>query len=258
MFPIQSQKPEVAVHMNSMASDLKKTLLPDNSSINRTINEDPHLTKKDRMAQKEEFNEKGYYSRSATYLMNEKGVVETLEMATPDETKQLSDEDIVQSVECRHLTHAQREQMRKMLRKNIKVFSRSYRDTGTVEGYEVKVDIKPHEQTLQQRYVPLPLAARKEVNKILQQFLDLGVIEHSTDIDPYISNLLITKKKDMGIRVLIDLRREGGLSPSISPCVEQAAADSVRKPQQAEPGKDQALCNCLVGSMSNIETTYNV
>jgi hypothetical protein len=186
--------------------------LPDRSAIHRTINEDKTLTKAEKESQLRSFRENGYYTKSATFLMEEKGGIQTLEALTPNETHILTDAEIISAIDLRHLSSKNRQLTREMLRNNLDVFSRNYRDFGTVENFEAHVDLKPHEKTLQQRYVPLPLSARKEVTAILDQFLELGLIEYSQELDPYISNLLITKKKDGALRILM----EGPMSGAIT------------------------------------------
>lgn len=51
----------------------------------------------------------------------------------------------------------------------------------------------------------IPLALREEVTAELQRMLDMGVIE-PVNAAPWISNLVIAKKKSGGIRVCVDLR----------------------------------------------------
>lgn len=51
----------------------------------------------------------------------------------------------------------------------------------------------------------IPLALREEVTAELQMILDMGVIE-PVNASPWISNLVIAKKKSGGIRVCVDLR----------------------------------------------------
>jgi hypothetical protein len=200
---IPQQEPHITMNYMAANAKHKRSDLPDVSAVHRSINEDQTLNRQEKEKQLRTYEEHGYYPRSASYLMEEKGVVQTLEKVAPDETETLSDEEIIKAVDLRHLLKKEREAARTMLRGNLNVFSRNYRDFGTVKDFEAHVEIKPHEKTLQQRYVPLPISARKEVTAILDQFLDLGLIEYSQDLDPYISNLLITKKKDGALRILM-------------------------------------------------------
>src|SRR5882757_8987327 len=57
-----------------------------------------------------------------------------------------------------------------------------------------------------QKYYPLPNNVREEVRQVLDQMKEFGIIRECKEPSLYVSNLLVTRKKDKDIRVLLDGR----------------------------------------------------
>jgi hypothetical protein len=200
------------VHHACIAASLdireeQKQVFPTTGPSAKENNKGTGQDKDERLGDTNSYNQPGYYSRAASKTLQERGVVQTMEeVRGREETEILTDDQIINGMDLKHLTSIQRGQANRMLRSNIGVFTRSYRDVGRVTGIQAEVELKPDYKALQQRYIPLPVSARQEVGQILEQFKELDLIEECTDKDPYISNLLITKKRDNHLRILADLR----------------------------------------------------
>jgi hypothetical protein len=57
-----------------------------------------------------------------------------------------------------------------------------------------------------QNYYPFPLNVRDRVRKILDQMLEYGILRECPEPSNFVSNLLVTKKCNGDIRILLDGR----------------------------------------------------
>jgi hypothetical protein len=212
-WPVDSQIPHQPQLMSLEIRDTADETLPPTSALNKSINKDKFKNWVEKKADVKTYDQLGYYTRSASNILEEKGVIQSMEKPEPVEQQVMTDEEILEAIDLKHLDHGKRAQARNMLKSNLGVFTRSYRDVGRILDFEATVELREDRKTLQQRYIPLPISAREEVGQILDQFQELDLIEDTKDLDPYISNLLITKKKDGHLRILAD-REEGRAPPN--------------------------------------------
>lgn len=94
----------------------------------------------------------------------------------------------------------QKEELREVLWVNREVFSNR---PGKVKNFECKLDIKPHEPFSKKPY-SIPFGLREEVYKEIDRMVECGVLERSNS--EYNSPLIVVKKKDGSVRVVIDAR----------------------------------------------------
>ncbi|XP_064475837.1 uncharacterized protein K02A2.6-like [Ornithodoros turicata] len=78
-------------------------------------------------------------------------------------------------------------------------------ELGLAKGYEHKVKVRTDVQPTTTKLRRLPLQIRDDVSKELKKLLDMGVIE-AIDASPWVSPLVVAKKKDGRIRLCVDLR----------------------------------------------------
>ena len=78
------------------------------------------------------------------------------------------------------------------------------RDFGCIKGYQHKPMIDSTVQPVRQGLRRLPLALRDEVSTELKRMLDMDLIE-KIDASPWISNLVLVRKKDKTLRVCTDM-----------------------------------------------------
>nr|XP_055041695.1 uncharacterized protein K02A2.6-like [Misgurnus anguillicaudatus] len=76
---------------------------------------------------------------------------------------------------------------------------------GCVKGFVHKVQIDPSVKPVQHKLRRLPLSVREEVSKEINRLLRDGIIE-KIDASPWVSSIVVTKKKSGEIRVCVDLR----------------------------------------------------
>ncbi|XP_064488523.1 uncharacterized protein K02A2.6-like [Ornithodoros turicata] len=78
-------------------------------------------------------------------------------------------------------------------------------ELGLAKGYEHKVKVRTDVQPTTTKLRRLPLQIRDDVSKELKKLLDMDVIE-AIDASPWVSPLVVAKKKDGRIRLCVDLR----------------------------------------------------
>ena len=74
-----------------------------------------------------------------------------------------------------------------------------------IRGFRHRVIVDPDVQPVQQRLRPLPFSLREEVKEHLEELQEQGVIRR-VDSSPWLSNLVITRKRTGKLRVVLDLR----------------------------------------------------
>ena len=78
------------------------------------------------------------------------------------------------------------------------------REFGCSKGYQHKFMINSPEQPVRQSLRRLPLVLRDEVSTELKRMLDMNLIE-KIDASPWISNLVLVRKKDKTLRIYTDM-----------------------------------------------------
>ena len=76
-----------------------------------------------------------------------------------------------------------------------------------ITGFVHRVKVKPDVEPVQQRLRPLPYALREEVKVHLAALEKQGIIEKVTGSSPWISPIVVTRKRNGKIRMCIDLKR---------------------------------------------------
>ncbi|XP_051794021.1 ribonuclease inhibitor-like [Acanthochromis polyacanthus] len=77
--------------------------------------------------------------------------------------------------------------------------------TGTVKGFVHKVKVRPDVQPVQMKLRRLPFAVRDQVSEELQRLEKDGVIER-IDSSPWVSPIVVVKRKSSRLRICPDLR----------------------------------------------------
>ena len=78
-------------------------------------------------------------------------------------------------------------------------------DIGCANDIEMDIEIDSSKPRIQ-KYYPLPLNVRDGVRKILEQMLEYGILRECPEPSNFVSNLLVTKKRNGDIRILLDGR----------------------------------------------------
>ena len=129
------------------------------------------------------------------------------------------DKDPISKVNLDHLSPEMQTEIHQILEKNINCFARHPLHVGKVPENILSAFIPLKDPTQQyriQKYFPLPPAIKPELQKIIDHYLALGILEFSQEPARMISNLLAVKKKDGSLRLLCDLRLLNSISQKLT------------------------------------------
>ncbi len=115
---------------------------------------------------------------------------------------------------------------------------------GCARGFVHRVQVRPGSQPVQQKLRRLPFSIRNEVSKELQKLVQQDVIE-PVDASEWVSPIVVTRKKDGGIRLCVDLREPN----------KAVVVDSFPLPHMEEMFAN--LCGATVFSTLDLQSAYH-
>ena len=166
------------------------------------IEEDEAMTEEEKEMAFLEYMKLGYHHPSMTKIIEDKAALTTLELSS---TKKVSEEEWPNQFDLKHLTPIEREIAIETFRNNKAAFSEHDKDLGCTDLVEMQIELTSNKLQIQ-AYQPVPHPVREKVKAILDQLLEYGIIRECNEPSPVVSNLLICKKKDGSIRILLDGR----------------------------------------------------
>ena len=172
------------------------------NSVKDVISEDPHLTEDEKYQAFKEYLDTGEYTMPMSSYIDKSPSITEMKYT---EIKPWTDEEFDQQFDIGHLHHHQRRQTLEILRRHKQVFSRHEFDIGCSKSIEMTIDIDKTKPRIQ-KYYPLPYPAREPTRKALDQLLEFNVLRVCPEPSLFVSNLLVTRKKNDDIRVLLDGR----------------------------------------------------
>jgi hypothetical protein len=92
-----------------------------------------------------------------------------------------------------------------VFKKKIDIFCPHEMDIGCAKDIEMDIKIDTSKPRIQ-KYYPLPLNVLDGVRKILDQMVEYGILRKCPEPSNFVSNLLVTKKQNGDIRILLDSR----------------------------------------------------
>ena len=167
-----------------------------------SIQEDEGLSEEEKDKLFMEFLETGQYTPSMTGYIEKSPSVTEMSLKN---TSSWSDQDFDAQFDLSHLDNTTRNTLLQVFRKYKTVFSRHEMDIGRAEGIEMEIEVDNTKPRIQ-KYYPLPHAVRDQTKKILDQMLEYGLLRECKEPSNFLANLLVTKKKDGSVRVLLDGR----------------------------------------------------
>ena len=169
---------------------------------NININEDENLNEEEKIEAFQKYLETGQYTMPmSSYIEKTPSVTE---MSYKD-TKPFSDDDFENQFDLKHLPFHARKQALRVFHKYRNVFSKHEMDLGCSRSIEMEIQVDATKPRIQ-KYYPLPHAVREPVRKVLDQMLEFNIIRECPEPSLFVSNLLVTKKKNNDYRILLDGR----------------------------------------------------
>ena len=88
-------------------------------------------------------------------------------------------------------------------------FKKLFTENHTVNGLEVKIQLKEDAKLIQQKGRPIPIHLQQSVGKEIEKLIKQGHIEKANNIDEncFVSPAVITVKKDKSIKIALDSRK---------------------------------------------------
>ena len=85
-------------------------------------------------------------------------------------------------------------------------FKKLFNENHTVNGLEVKIQLKEDAKLIQQKGRPIPIHLQQSVEKEIEKLIKQGHIEKANNIDEicFLSPAVITVKKDKSVKIALD------------------------------------------------------
>jgi hypothetical protein len=169
---------------------------------NVNINRDETLTEEEKTEEFQKYLETGQYTMPmSSYIEKTQSVTE---MSYKD-IKPFTEAEFEAQFDIKHMPYPAQKQALRIFHQNKEVFSKHEMDLGCSKNIEMDIEIDKTKPRIQ-KYYPLPHAVREGVRKVLDQMLEFNIIRECPEPSLFVSNLLVTKKKNGDYRILIDGR----------------------------------------------------
>ena len=190
------------IHDLQVTEDPDLQTLECNEGRPHFIDEDESLNEEEKEEAFLDYMRKGYHHPSMTKVVEDRAALTELYLKS---TKPVADEDFEAQFNVQHLKKQDRITALQMFRKHKKAFSQHACDLGKASKITMNIPVTTEEPHIQ-KYVPIPHNVREQVKHILDQMLEFDIIRECDEPSSFCSNLLVTKKKDGSIRILLDGR----------------------------------------------------
>ena len=193
----EGNTPIYNLQMNSDDSTCYQT-----NNVNINIDKDDFLTEEEKNDAFQEYLETGRFTMPmSSYIEKSPSVTEmSLRDVTP-----ITEKEFEKQFDLKHLPIFAQKHAKRIFHKNKTVFSKHEMDLGCSKNVEMDIEIDKTKPRIQ-KYYPLPYAVRDGVRKILDQMLEFNIIRECPEPSLFVSNLLVTKKKNGDYRILLDGR----------------------------------------------------
>ena len=170
-------------------------------SINRVafIDNDQYLSEKEKEQAFDEFLEKGRFTPTMTEYVTSRNTV------TDFYVKDLKPVPFEDQFQLDHLDSEEKAYAIKRFKQIKGVFSKHDYDLGKAKNFEMDIKIDESKPRIQ-KYYPLPLKVRDEFRKAMDQMIEYGIVRPCNDASLFCSNLLVTRRKNGQLRILLDGR----------------------------------------------------
>jgi len=166
------------------------------------ISTDEGLSEEEKEQMFLEYLETGHYTPSMTgYIANAPSVTEM----SLKKIKPWTEAEFEKQFQLDHLSHSLKGRVLEILKRHKTIFSRHEMDIGLASNIEMEIEVDNSKPRIQ-KYYPLPIHVREQTKEILDQMIEYGLLRECNEPSNFLANLLVTKKKDGKIRVLLDGR----------------------------------------------------
>ena len=181
------------------------TVTPGNAtqffSINKVafIESDEYMSEEEKEKAFNEFLEEGKFTPSMSEYITSKNTVVDFYV------KDLETHPFEEQFKLDHLSPSHKAYALKKFREVKSVFSKHDYDLGKAKNFEMDIEVDETKPRIQ-KYYALPLKVRDEFRKALDQMVEYGIIRQCNEASLFCSNLLVTRRKNGLLRILLDGR----------------------------------------------------
>jgi hypothetical protein len=174
--------------------------------IQHILDEDPHMNQEEKEEEIRQFMTEGHCSVSASHYIEMHG---KLQIFAPEKAplKDFTPEQLIAELPVDHLPEPTQQYLREMFKNNITVLARNEFDVQHTDLIEATIEVKQNDRIMDTKYLPIPAGLREDADKLIQYYLDKGVLAETGKPSPFISNVLFQRKTKTGkIRGILDAR----------------------------------------------------
>ena len=167
------------------------------------IEEDDILTENEKTEEFEKFLQTGSFTKPMTSYVESKPSI--TEFFYKDINKFETDKEFEQKFKLDHLSPEEKQYALNKFHQLREVFSKHDYDLGKARNFEMDIEVDTKAPRIQ-KYYPLPYKVRDEFRKALDQMIEYGIIRECNEPSLFCSNLLVTRRKNGQLRILLDGR----------------------------------------------------
>ena len=123
----------------------------------------------------------------------------------PNIRKEETQEEFINKFQLDHLPPKAQQYAKQEFIKVREAFSKHDYDLGRAKNFEMDIEVDTSQPRIQ-KYFPLPYRVREDFRKALDQMIEFGIIRECNEPSLFCSNLLVTRKKNGTLRILLDGR----------------------------------------------------
>lgn len=176
------------------------------SYLREILEEDQHLSPDERYEEIQEFLAKGHCQTSASHALEQHGRLQIFNPPPAKETVDFTPEQLIQELPIGHLDKEAQEQLRRIFTENINVLARNEFDVQHTDLIEATIEVGKTDKILDTKYIPVPAGMTEEADKLIQYYIDKGIISLADKASPFISNVIFVRKSTGKVRGILDAR----------------------------------------------------
>ena len=173
--------------------------------IKRKLKKEHTMSEQEKQEVIEQFNRNGIYEQSVTTVIEKNSKLTELKKK---DKKILTPEQCVDSLNLNHFDLPTQTKIRKLFLKYESVLAKSDYDIPRTNGIVADPTVRKEyiNKCMLVKHKVINMNLRDEVQEILNNMCDAGVIEQTDEPTPFLSNLLVAKKRNGKLRLLYDCR----------------------------------------------------
>ena len=173
--------------------------------VKRRLGKEHTMSEQEKQEAIEQFSNNGIYEQSVTKMIEKNSKLTELKKK---DKKTLTPEQCVDSLNLNHFDQPTQTKIRELFLKYEKVLAKSDYDIPRTNGIVADPTVRPEyiNKCMLVKHKVINMNLREEVQEILDNMCDAGVIEQTDEPTPFLSNLLLAKKRNGKLRLLYDCR----------------------------------------------------